>query len=389
MEPSSSIIACTIAKVTEKRCMRLRITCLLLVPPCPCCPRWWLEALLLAVLTGCNQTQKLLRSSEPQTATSVGTDQQSPSASTAAPIGNTTDTQAEAESIEASPTPRSVGSPGETLFPPSDEVANNMCAAPPPGTITAASIPAVWGIVGLRGFPYGQTMASNGNEYNQLFSLDLNFNIWLWRAKRLYLYGDSRFWGQKAAPGITNPTQGAFDFSKREYDLTSGFAWNYAGFWELRAFAYSYNNLNRGTSAVSPNGFNDGVGLENRYYLNPTYANLGTPIFDKARATFLSLGFYPTKSMVDGQGKEFKPGPFARSYLIWELYGPKCYLFTDDTFIADRSFRPALFSTDSGLALRPFNAMPRLEFRLGTEDTFDLQNSDLEVSAYISLRYIY
>jgi hypothetical protein len=286
------------------------------------------------------------------------------------------------------PAPRPVRPPVEEVLPPTEE-APPTALPPPPGTITAASIPAIWGIVGLRGFPYGQTMASNGNEYNQLFSLDLNFNIWLWRARRLYLYSDSRFWGQKAAPGITNPAQGAFDFSKREFDLTGGAAWNYTGFWEARVFAYSYNNLNRGNSEVSPKGFNDGVGLENRYYLNPTYADLGTPLFDKARATFFSLGVYPSKSMVDGDGNQFKPGPFARAYLIWQLYGPKCYLFTDDTLIADRSFRPASFATDSGVALRPFNGIPRLEFRLGTEDTFDLQNSDIEVSVYLSMRYIY
>ena len=263
-------------------------------------------------------------------------------------------------------------------------------AAPlPPGSVAADPVSSVWGIVGLRGFPYGQTMASNGNEYHPLFSLDLNFNIWLWRSKRLYAYSDSRFWGQKAAPGVTNPSQGSFDFSKREFDFIGGAAWNYYGNWEFRGFAYSTNNLNRGNSLLFPQGFNDGVGLENRYYLNSTYSALGTPGFDKARATFLSIGYYPTKSMVDGKGVEFKPGGFARAYLIWELYGPKCYLYTDDTFLTDKTFHPALFSTDSGIAYRPFDHLPRLEFRLGTADVFDLLNTDAETSVYISMRYIF
>jgi hypothetical protein len=45
------------------------------------------------------------------------------------------------------------------------------------------------------------------------------------------------------------------------------------------------------------------------------------PAFDAARASFLSLGFYPTKDMTDADGSLFKPGPFARTYLIGELLG--------------------------------------------------------------------
>jgi hypothetical protein len=266
-----------------------------------------------------------------------------------------------------------------------------LASAPPlkPGSVAADPVSSVWGIIGLEGFPYGQTIASNGVEYNQLFSLGLDFNIWLWRSQRVYGFADSTFWGQKAAPGITNPKQGMFDFSKREFDLNLGAAWNYYGNWELRTFAYSFNNLNRGDSQVSPQGFNDGVGLENRYYLNPTYADLGTPAFDKARATFLSFGYYPTKSMVDGSGAQFKPGAFLRSYLIWELYGPKCYLYTDDTFLTDKGMRPALFTTDTGIAYRPFDKLPRVEFRLGTQDIIDLLNTDVEASVYVAVRWIF
>ena len=317
-----------------------------------------------------------------------------PEATLVAKPADATNAEANREALNQStastlPAPRVEESSSNAALPPAEISQPTMPSPLPPGSVASDPVSSVWGIVGLRGFPYGQTMASNGNEYNQLFSLDLNFNIWLWRAKRLYAYSNSRFWGQKAAPGITNPTQGAFDFSKREFDFTGGAAWNYYGNWEFRAFAYSFNNLNRGNSQTSPQGFNDGVGLENRYYLNPTYADLGTPAFDKARATFLSIGYYPSKSMVDGEGVEFKPGPFVRAYLIWELYGPKCYLFTDDTYLSNRSLRPALFNTDSGIALRPFDRVPRLEFRLGTEDAIDLLNTDTETSVYLSARYIF
>jgi hypothetical protein len=247
----------------------------------------------------------------------------------------------------------------------------------------------VWGLLDMRGFPVAQQVASNGVEYNPLFLLDLDFNIMLWREQGLYLFADSSFWGQKAAPGITNPSQGQFDFSKREFDFDLGAAWNYAGAWEARLFAYSFNNLNRGNSLTSPSGFNDGVGLENRYYLGETYAHLGTNAFDEARATFLSVGYYPTKSMVDGNGDQFKPGPFARAYLTWDLWDQQCYLYSDIQFIAARSFQPTLLKWDAGLAARPFTSVPRLEFRVGTQDMLDLRGGDLETGVYLAIRYVY
>ena len=270
---------------------------------------------------------------------------------------------------------------------------------PPPDAVTCAatatrdgawaSASPVWGMLGGRGFMLGDHVASNGEEFKPLFSIDLDLNVWLWQREGLYVFGDGRFWGQKAAPGVTNPSQGAFDFSKREFDFDLGLAWNYYGNWEARAFGYSYNNLNRGTSQVAPTGFNDGIGLENRYYLGPAYAALGTREFDEARASFVSLGYYPSKDMVDGDGVQFKPGPFARAYLTCGLYGDIVYLYADGQLIAERSFLPKLLSVDAGVAVRPFARVPRLEFRLGTEDLFDLQKREAETGLYGGLSYMY
>ncbi len=261
--------------------------------------------------------------------------------------------------------------------------------APASPTAKAETPRIVWGILDLRGFPVDDQVASNGVEFKPLFLLDIDFNIMLWREQRLYLFVDSSFWGQKAAPGITNPSQGAFDFSKREYDFNLGAAWNYSGPWEARLFAYSFNNLNRGNSQASPSGFNDGVGLENRYYLGDTYAHLGTTEFDAARATFLSVGYYPTKSMVDGNGNPFKPGLFARAYLTQDLWSELFYLYADVQFIASRSFQPTLLNLDAGVAARPFIKVPRLEFRAGTQDMIDLQGGDMEAGVYLAIRYVY
>ena len=221
---------------------------------------------------------------------------------------------------------------------------------------------------------------------NFTISVDLNFNIMLWR-KCVTVRGF--LWGQKPAPGITNPTQGSFDFSKREFDFDLGAAWNYAGSWEARFFGYSFNNLNRGNSLVSPAGFNDGVGLENRYYIGQTYADLGNSNFDQARATFVSVGYYPSKTLEDGLGNQFKPGAFVRTYLTYDLWGPQYYAYGDLQFIASRSFTPTLLNWDAGLAARPFSSLSRLEFRIGTLGMFTLHGGDAEKSMYLSMRYVF
>src|SRR5262245_54161499 len=254
--------------------------------------------------------------------------------------------------------------------------------AGPPG-------PLVWGLMGLRGYAFGDTVAPNGLEFKPLFSLDLNLNAWLWREHGVYVFSDTRFWGQKAARGITNPAQGVFDFSKREFDLDLGAAWNYYGPLEARAFAYSFNNLNRGISEVRPSGYNDGVGLENRWYVGGSYRELGRPGFDVARANFLSLGFYPTKDMTDPDGNLFKPGPFARAYLTWEPLGDRWYLYADAQLIATRSFVLKQLNVDAGLAVRPFRRACRFEFRLGSENRCDVQLRELETGLYGAVRLIF
>jgi hypothetical protein len=266
-----------------------------------------------------------------------------------------------------------------------------------PAEVTAAAEPpdpradpaTVWGTAGLRGFALGQHTAPNGLEYHQLFSLDLNFNCWLWAEHSAYLFADARFWGQRAAPGVTNPSQGAFDFSKREFDFDLGAAWDYCGPWEARAFAYAFNNLNRGDSLSAPSGYADGVGVENRLYLGDEYARLGTAGFDVARASFVSVGFYPSKDLTDVEGLPFKPGPFARAYLAWGPPGAAWYLFADGEFVAKRTFTAKLLAVDAGVAVRPFAWAPRVEFRLGTEDAYDLEWHDPSTGVYGSARLVF
>jgi hypothetical protein len=246
-----------------------------------------------------------------------------------------------------------------------------------------------WGLVGLRGIPAGPKVAPNGQEYHPNFSLDLDFNCWVWRSQGLYLFADMRLWGEKGENGVTNGRDGWLGTSKREFDLSGGAAWNYAGPWEARAFGYTLNNLNRGNNLVTPTGFNDGFGLENRYYLSPEYAKLGQAGFDVAKATFLSVGYYPSKNLVGNDGQSFKPGLMLRAYLTCDFWDWPCYAFGDATYIGESSFEPKLLLFDLGFAVRPFNFCRQCEFRLGVENTADFQVRDVHNLWYASVRYVF
>jgi hypothetical protein len=246
-----------------------------------------------------------------------------------------------------------------------------------------------WGLVDLRIIPAGPKTAPNGEEYHPNFCMDLDLNFWIWRSQRVYVFVDASFWGEKPEYGVTNGRDGDLGTSKREFDLSGGVAWNYAGSWEARAFGYSLNNLNRGSDPVTPSGFNDGFGLENRYYISPEYEKLGQTGFDVTRATFLSVGYYPSKNMVGNDGRVFTPGLFLRAYLTYDLCDWPCYAFVDSTYIAESSFQSKLLLFDVGLAARPFRCCRQCEFRLGSENTADFQVRDVQNLWYASVRFVF
>jgi hypothetical protein len=247
----------------------------------------------------------------------------------------------------------------------------------------------VWGLAGLRAIPAGPKIAPNGEEFHPNFSLDLNFNCWIWRDQGLYLFADMRLWGERGEYGVTNGRDGWLGTSKREFDLSGGLAWNYYGPWEARAFGYTQNNLNRGFNLITPAGFHDGFGLENRYYVSPEYAKLGQTGFDVARATFLSIGYFPSKDMVGNDRQAFRPGLLLRAYLTCDLGDWPCYLFGDASYISERALQPRLFLLDTGLAARPLPFCRQCEFRLGVENTADFQAHNMLNLWYVSLRYIF
>lgn len=304
------------------------------------------------------------------------------------------------EEAPSAPSRLNEDSPFQVEEPP-DSPPNGMGAKPPlpflmgcwrdlnPSPDVPDEGPAVFGVVGVRGFADGNRMAPNGYEFTPIGDLTMNFNLWLWREHHLYGFADGDFWLQKAAPGITNSKQGAFDFSKREFDMDLGLAWNYWGAQEFRFSMYSLNNLNRGKYKAKPWGFADGTILENRWYLGDEYSRLGSTEYDIVRANFISAGYYPTKELVDNIGGRFKPGPFLRAYLTENLFTHKCYLYTDTQLIGNRSFELALLQEDFGIGLRPFDRTKRLEFRLGGLVIADTQHATTDTSFYGQVRFVY
>jgi hypothetical protein len=246
-----------------------------------------------------------------------------------------------------------------------------------------------WGLVGLRIFADGPKVAPNGEEYHPSFTTDLDLNFWIWQRQGFYLFADLRFWGERPEYGVTNTRDGGLGFSKRQFDLQGGPAWNYAGAWEARVSGYSFNNLNRGSDPVKPHGINDGALLENRYYLSQEYEKLGQTGYDVAQATFLSAGYYPTKEMVGNDGKLFHPGLMLRAYLTYDLGDWPVYAFGDATFIGERSFQAKLLLFDLGVAARPFRCWRQWEFRLGVENTADFRTDSVLNLWYVSARFIF
>ena len=240
-----------------------------------------------------------------------------------------------------------------------------------PPNVEDAPFPFVWGGIGFRGIPTGQKMAPNGVEFDPVFTLDFEFNIALCRNRKVYIFSQSRFWAQGAAPGITNANQGSFDFSKREYDLSGGIAWNYWRTMEARFSAFSFNNLNRGTSLARPYGYKDGVAISNRYYY------LGN--------NFFGAGYMPTKELVGNNGEAFKPSWFLENSIWYPIYGPRFQGYWAASLIGQRSGDARLFYNDVGLSAVFFPKCPSLEFRTGSEITTDLVAGNTLAFYYLGL----
>ena len=166
-------------------------------------------------------------------------------------------------------------------------------------------------------------------------------------------------------------------------DLIVGAAWMYWNYFEARVWAYSFNNLNRGQELDKPFGYNDGVVVENRYYIPKSN------LFDLPRLNFLSLGYYTSKDLTDADGVYFNPGLFARAYLTYEFVPRRYYVYADTQLIARRVANPKLLLFDDGFAARPFSKLEGLEFRAGVFNTADVQVDNVRTLLYLTVQVIF
>jgi hypothetical protein len=110
---------------------------------------------------------------------------------------------------------------------------------------------------------------------------------------------------------------------------------------------------------------------------------------DVSRLSFISVGYYLTKSLVGGDGAEFHPGLFARGYATYDIPIVRSYVYGDVQFIAVRYAKPKLLELDAGFATRPFSQLENLEFRVGNDVTVDVESNTTRDLVYGAVRIGY
>ncbi len=245
------------------------------------------------------------------------------------------------------------------------------------------SWPEVWGDLGLQGYASGERMAPNGVVFDPIFKSNFNLNLGLLPRKKLYVFLETEFWMQRSSPGVTNDNQGIYDFSKREFDINTGLAWNVFDRLELRASVDALSNLNRGTSRTKASGYEDGGQLEARYYFGPATD------YDVGRLSFVGIGYYPAQSFIGGDGFEFRAGMFAQAYATWNIPALRSYLYGHARLIQEEYGSLRLITFDAGIAARPFSRVQNLEFRIGNELTADVEADTTRDLIYAAIRVYY
>jgi hypothetical protein len=235
---------------------------------------------------------------------------------------------------------------------------------------------AVWGNANIGVYPFKSSIvAPNGLVYNPLARIGLNLNI---GNDNIYVFDENILYLERPTPGVTtNPSQGSFDFTKREFDFKIGLAAKpFANkHFEFRLWGIALNNLNRGDDPNKPSGFKDGLAAETRYYFS------GKKIWG-----YFAGGYYFTKTLVAPNGEPFKPGIFVGGNLNYNLLElpQKLYAFTDIMVIN-------LFGRfEGGLAYRPLKSLPDTEVRFSGSRYLDLnEKSPGETAVLFEIRHYF
>jgi hypothetical protein len=220
----------------------------------------------------------------------------------------------------------------------------------------------IWGDVGMGFYPASsEKVAPNGLVYDPMFKLDADLNI---GTSNFYIFANSVYYTEKPQPGVTtNKNQGKFDFTKRQYDFNIGFAWGTSARTELRLFAYSQSNINRGQSLDKPYGFKDGAAFVLRYY----------PSISREKG-YLGAGYYFTKDLADTGGQAFEPGLFSK--LNYGIFLYKNFRIAADAFlVTEKGFALKELDSKLGLIYRLRNNGSKSEVSLSFEKDFGLQDT--------------
>lgn len=201
----------------------------------------------------------------------------------------------------------------------------------------------MWGNVGFGMYPTGsEKVAPNGLEYKPMFRIVADFNI---GSRDLYLFSNSAYYTEKPQPGVTtNKSQGSLDFTKRQYDFSIGGAYGLTRNTELRLWAYSQSNINRGTDLNKPSGYKDGFTGELRYFFE-----------EDNTLNYAGVGYYFTKELVDTNGQAYTPS-FLGEVKFSTLLGYGIHASTSAVILGERAHGFKEVNTQIGLTYRMLGA---------------------------------
>lgn len=212
----------------------------------------------------------------------------------------------------------------------------------------------LWGNLGFGIYPgSSEKVAPNGLVYKPMFRLTADINAGY---QNLYLFFNSAYYTEKPTPGVTtNKGQGKFDFTKRQYDFNVGVAYSPIRNFEVRFWAYSQSNINRGKDLNTPYGFKDGAASSLNYYLKK----------GRIRGTLIG-GYYFTKELADTNGDPYKPSVFSEIDLSVPL-NKTFSVFTETWLMTERPVKLKQMDALYGVAYRPYKNKSHNEFRLYLE----------------------
>ena len=83
-------------------------------------------------------------------------------------------------------------------------------------------------------------------------------------------------------------------------------------------------------------------------------------------------GFYPSKDTIGLDGELSSRAYSCASYLTHNLFCDWSYLYLDTEFLTEKPVVAKRWDVNVGVAVRPFTSLPHMEFRLASENAYDI-----------------